>query len=46
MELLINASNHWSGDENAPGNGSSWQMVLSETHVFSPTVLNEFKFRV
>jgi SSS family solute:Na+ symporter len=31
MELLINASNHWSGNENAAGNGSSWQMVCNLT---------------
>jgi hypothetical protein len=31
MELLINAANRWSGDENAAGNGSSWQMVCNLT---------------
>jgi SSS family solute:Na+ symporter len=31
MELLINASNTWKGDENAAGNGSSWQMVCNLT---------------
>ena len=31
MELLINASNSWKGDENAAGNGSSWQMVCNLT---------------
>jgi len=31
MELLINASNRWKGDENAAGNGSSWQMVCNTT---------------
>jgi solute:Na+ symporter, SSS family len=31
MELLINASNHWSGDEQAAGNGLSWQMVCNLT---------------
>jgi SSS family solute:Na+ symporter len=31
MELLINASNHWVGNENAAGNGSSWQMVCNVT---------------
>lgn len=31
MELLINASNHWTGDEGAAGNGSSWQMVCNLT---------------
>ncbi len=31
MEVLINASNHWTGDENAAGNGSSWQMVCNLT---------------
>ncbi|MGH9657604.1 MAG: hypothetical protein ACRD96_03610, partial [Bryobacteraceae bacterium] len=25
MELLINASNQWSGNESAAGNGASWQ---------------------
>jgi SSS family solute:Na+ symporter len=31
MELLINASNRWKGDENAVGDGSSWQMVCHLT---------------
>ncbi len=31
MELLINASNTWKADENAAGNGSSWQMVCNVT---------------
>ena len=31
MELLINAANKWSGNENAAGNGSSWQMVCNLT---------------
>lgn len=31
MELLINASNKWTGNENASGNGSSWQMVCNLT---------------
>lgn len=31
MEILINASNTWKGDENAAGNGSSWQMVCNLT---------------
>lgn len=31
MELLINASNSWRGDENAAGSGSSWQMVCNLT---------------
>lgn len=31
MELLINASNRWSGAENAAGNGASWQMVCNLT---------------
>ena len=31
MELLINASNRWSGNENAAGDGSSWQMVCNLT---------------
>lgn len=31
MELLINASNKWQGDEQAAGNGSSWQMVCNLT---------------
>lgn len=31
MELLIHASNHWKGDENAAGDGSSWQMVCNLT---------------
>ncbi len=31
MELLINAANRWKGDENAAGDGSSWQMVCNVT---------------
>lgn len=31
MEVLINASNTWKADENAAGNGSSWQMVCNLT---------------
>lgn len=31
MELLINAANKWSGNENAAGDGSSWQMVVNLT---------------
>ncbi len=31
MEVLINASNIWKADENAAGNGSSWQMVCNVT---------------
>ena len=31
MELLINASNKWIANENATGNGSSWQMVCNLT---------------
>jgi len=31
MEVLINASNHWTGNEDAAGNGSSWQMVSNLT---------------
>jgi solute:Na+ symporter, SSS family len=31
MELLINATNHWTGDESAAGDGSSWQMVCNLT---------------
>ena len=31
MELLINASNKWTGTENAAGNGASWQMVCNLT---------------
>ena len=31
MELLINATNRWQGDENARGDGSSWQMVANLT---------------
>jgi SSS family solute:Na+ symporter len=31
MEVLINASNKWTGEENAAGNGSSWQMVCNFT---------------
>jgi solute:Na+ symporter, SSS family len=31
MELLINATNHWNGNENAQGDGESWQMVCNLT---------------
>jgi SSS family solute:Na+ symporter len=31
MELLINATNRWTGDESAAGNGASWQMVCNLT---------------
>ena len=31
MELLINASNKWTGNENPAGNGSAWQMVCNLT---------------
>jgi solute:Na+ symporter, SSS family len=31
MEILLNASNKWSGNESAAGNGSSWQMVCNLT---------------
>lgn len=31
MELLINATNSWKADENAAGNGTSWQMVCNLT---------------
>jgi SSS family solute:Na+ symporter len=31
MELLINAANQWQGNENAAGNGTSWQMVCNLT---------------
>ena len=31
MELLINASNVWKGEEGARGDGSSWQMVVNLT---------------
>jgi hypothetical protein len=31
MELLINATNKWTGNENAKGDGSSWQMVCNLT---------------
>jgi SSS family solute:Na+ symporter len=31
MEILINASNKWTGNEGAAGNGSSWQMVCNLT---------------
>lgn len=31
MELLINASNRWRGNESAAGDGSSWQMVCNLT---------------
>jgi hypothetical protein len=29
MELLINATNQWIGNDGAAGNGSSWQMVCN-----------------
>jgi acetyl esterase/lipase len=31
MELLINATNQWTAQEQAAGNGSSWQMVCNLT---------------
>jgi SSS family solute:Na+ symporter len=31
MELLINATNRWEGEESAAGNGQSWQMVCNLT---------------
>jgi len=31
MELLINASNRWTGAQNSAGDGSSWQMVCNLT---------------
>ena len=31
MELLINAANRWTGNHEAAGNGSSWQMVCNLT---------------
>lgn len=31
MEVLINASNQWQGDDNANGDGMSWQMVCNLT---------------
>lgn len=31
MELLINAAHNWNGEENARGNGHSWQMVCNLT---------------
>jgi SSS family solute:Na+ symporter len=31
MELLINATNQWTGNENAQGDGESWQMVCNLT---------------
>ncbi len=31
MELLINATNKWKGNENAAGDGTSWQMVVNLT---------------
>jgi SSS family solute:Na+ symporter len=31
MELLINASNTWTGEESAAGDGTSWQMVCNLT---------------
>ena len=31
MEILLNASNTWKGDEDVEGNGTSWQMVCNLT---------------
>ncbi len=31
MEILLNASNTWQGDESVAGNGRSWQMVVNLT---------------
>lgn len=31
MEILINATNRWTGNESAAGNGQSWQMVCNLT---------------
>ena len=31
MEILINATNKWQGDENAAGDGTAWQMVCNLT---------------
>ncbi len=31
MEILINATNKWKGDESVAGNGESWQMVCNLT---------------
>lgn len=31
MEVLVNATNKWEGDENAVGSGASWQMVCNLT---------------
>jgi len=31
VEILINATNHWTGNEDSAGNGSSWQMVCNLT---------------
>jgi len=31
MELLINATNKWKGDEDSAGDGTSWQMVCNLT---------------
>ena len=31
MEILLNASNTWKGDEDVEGNGASWQMVCNLT---------------
>jgi SSS family solute:Na+ symporter len=31
IEILVNAANRWTGDENAAGDGSSWQMVCNVT---------------
>lgn len=31
MEILLNATNQWKGDESVEGNGRSWQMVVNLT---------------
>ena len=31
MEILMNPTNRWTGDENAKGDGTSWQMVCNLT---------------
>ncbi len=31
VEVLLNASNHWTGNQDSAGNGSSWQMVCNLT---------------
>lgn len=31
IEILLNAAHRWTGDEDAAGNGSSWQMVCNLT---------------